>query len=291
MGSTGPAASRICGARSSRLRRARGSGQQEWPVCIAKTQYSLSDDPAVGWGGRQEHEFTVRDVRPSAGAGFVVIISGEIMTMPGLPSAPGATRFDHTAESHTALDLLSERNRPAGLSSCLNFATPSPAIRSTARRRGAATRRGSRTQCSDARAAVSAAAQSDLPDAAGRRMGCDWPGRNCLSGADARPSSACCCWAPSTARRGSRSMRPLRPDQFELCRGRLVPGWTASGRANVLDADDAGIAAQARAFLDWHRAAPFLRRLRSANGSGAGRHLSQSAPSCPPSTFRAPIPW
>ena len=83
------------------LRRARRLGQQEWPVCIAKTQYSLSDD-AGRLGRPQEHEFTVRDVRPSAGAGFMVIISGEIMTMPGLPSTPAATRFDHTAASHTA---------------------------------------------------------------------------------------------------------------------------------------------------------------------------------------------
>ena len=83
------------------LRRARRLGQQEWPVCIAKTQYSLSDD-AGRLGRPREHEFTVRDVRPSAGAGFMVIISGEIMTMPGLPSTPAATRFDHTAASHTA---------------------------------------------------------------------------------------------------------------------------------------------------------------------------------------------
>ena len=83
------------------LRRAQRLGQQGWPVCIAKTQYSLSDDPAR-LGRPQQHEFTVRDVRPSAGAGFVVIISGEIMTMPGLPRSPAATQFDHTAETHTA---------------------------------------------------------------------------------------------------------------------------------------------------------------------------------------------
>ena len=83
------------------LRRAGRLGQQDWPVCIAKTQYSLSDDAAL-LGRPAEHEFTVRDVRPSAGAGFVVIISGEIMTMPGLPKSPAATQFDHTAESHTA---------------------------------------------------------------------------------------------------------------------------------------------------------------------------------------------
>jgi len=82
------------------LRRARRLGQQDWPVCIAKTQYSLSDDPVL-LGRPTDHEFTVRDVRPSAGAGFVVIISGDIMTMPGLPRSPAATQFDHPAESHT----------------------------------------------------------------------------------------------------------------------------------------------------------------------------------------------
>ena len=65
---------------------------ESWPVCVAKTQYSLSDDPALV-GRPQGHEFTVREVRPSAGAGFVVIISGEIMTMPGLPRSPAATQF------------------------------------------------------------------------------------------------------------------------------------------------------------------------------------------------------
>ena len=83
------------------LRRARRLGQEDWPVCIAKTQYSLSDDPGL-LGRPENHEFTVRDVRPSAGAGFVVIISGEIMTMPGLPRSPAAIHFDHTAASHTA---------------------------------------------------------------------------------------------------------------------------------------------------------------------------------------------
>ncbi len=82
------------------LRRARRLGQEDWPVCIAKTQYSLSVDP-TRLGRPLDHEFTVRDVRPSAGAGFVVIISGDIMTMPGLPSSPAATQFDHTAASHT----------------------------------------------------------------------------------------------------------------------------------------------------------------------------------------------
>ncbi len=83
------------------LRRARRLGQADWPVCIAKTQYSLSDDPSR-LGRPTEHEFTVRDVRPSAGAGFVVVISGEIMTMPGLPRRPAAIQFDPAAESHTS---------------------------------------------------------------------------------------------------------------------------------------------------------------------------------------------
>ena len=59
---------------------------------MAKTQYSLSDDPAL-LGRPSDHEFTIREVRPAAGAGFVVIISGEIMTMPGLPREPAATQF------------------------------------------------------------------------------------------------------------------------------------------------------------------------------------------------------
>ena len=74
------------------LRRASRLGQDGWPICVAKTQYSLSDDPSR-LGRPTGHEFTVRELRPSAGAGFVVVISGEIMTMPGLPKAPAATRF------------------------------------------------------------------------------------------------------------------------------------------------------------------------------------------------------
>ena len=74
------------------LRRARRLGMEAWPICMAKTQYSLSDDPAL-LGRPRDHEFTIREVRPAAGAGFVVIISGEIMTMPGLPREPAATQF------------------------------------------------------------------------------------------------------------------------------------------------------------------------------------------------------
>jgi formate--tetrahydrofolate ligase len=59
------------------------------PVCIAKTQYSFSSDPTK-LGAPTGHTLTVRDVRLSAGAGFVVAICGDIMTMPGLPRVPAA---------------------------------------------------------------------------------------------------------------------------------------------------------------------------------------------------------
>jgi formate--tetrahydrofolate ligase len=59
------------------------------PVCIAKTQYSFSDDPNK-LGRPTGFRLTIRDVYPSAGAGFVVALAGDIMTMPGLPKAPAA---------------------------------------------------------------------------------------------------------------------------------------------------------------------------------------------------------
>lgn len=63
------------------------------PVCVAKTQYSLSDDPAKL--GKPEHfTITVRDLRLSSGAGFVVAYTGDIMTMPGLPKVPAANNID-----------------------------------------------------------------------------------------------------------------------------------------------------------------------------------------------------
>ena len=63
------------------------------PVCIAKTQYSFSDDPAKV-GAPSDFTVTVRNVRVCAGAGFVVILTGDIMTMPGLPKSPAAERID-----------------------------------------------------------------------------------------------------------------------------------------------------------------------------------------------------
>ncbi len=63
------------------------------PVCVAKTQYSLSDDPAK-LGRPADFAITVRDIRLSNGAGFVVALTGDIMTMPGLPKAPAAQGID-----------------------------------------------------------------------------------------------------------------------------------------------------------------------------------------------------
>lgn len=63
------------------------------PVCMAKTQYSLSDDPKL-LGRPSDFSITVREVRVSAGAGFVVALTGDVMTMPGLPKEPAANRMD-----------------------------------------------------------------------------------------------------------------------------------------------------------------------------------------------------
>ena len=68
-------------------------GYDKIPVCVAKTQYSLSDDPAK-LGKPENFEITVRDLRVSAGAGFVVAYTGDIMTMPGLPKVPAANNID-----------------------------------------------------------------------------------------------------------------------------------------------------------------------------------------------------
>ena len=64
-------------------------GYGSLPVCMAKTQYSFSTDPALR-GAPTGHSVPVREVRLSAGAGFVVAICGQIMTMPGLPRVPSA---------------------------------------------------------------------------------------------------------------------------------------------------------------------------------------------------------
>ena len=74
------------------------------PICMAKTQYSLSDDPSL-LGRPTDFTLTVRDVYVSLGAGFVVVLTGDMMTMPGLPKFPG---------SFICFSVFEERNQSQG---------------------------------------------------------------------------------------------------------------------------------------------------------------------------------
>ena len=76
-----------------KFRRLEEEGYGHLPVCIAKTQYSLSTDPSLK-GRPRDFNVPVRDVKVSAGAGFVVVSTGDIMTMPGLPKTPSAESID-----------------------------------------------------------------------------------------------------------------------------------------------------------------------------------------------------
>ena len=68
-------------------------GFGNYPICIAKTQYSFTDNPKL-LGAPEDFEVTVRQVKVSAGAGFIVVITGNILTMPGLPKVPAAEGID-----------------------------------------------------------------------------------------------------------------------------------------------------------------------------------------------------
>jgi len=72
---------------------------RHYPVCIAKTQYSFASDPAL-LGTPKGHTLEIREVRPAHGAEFVVVICGNIMTMPGLPKTPAAERIDIDENGH-----------------------------------------------------------------------------------------------------------------------------------------------------------------------------------------------
>ena len=84
---------------SRMLRQLEEQGFGGLPVCMAKTQYSFSDDPKL-LGAPEGFRITVRDLRVSAGAGFVVALTGDIMTMPGLPRVPAAEKIDVTPDGH-----------------------------------------------------------------------------------------------------------------------------------------------------------------------------------------------
>ena len=96
-------AARLYGAREvtwdgkarRRLQRIEADGYGTLPVCIAKTQYSFSTNPTMR-GAPSGHELHVREVRLAAGAGFVVMVCGDVMTMPGLPRTPASAHIDLT---------------------------------------------------------------------------------------------------------------------------------------------------------------------------------------------------
>ncbi len=83
----------ILPAAMKQIKRLEELGLDRLPICIAKTQYSLSDNPKL-LGRPKGFEISVREVKVSAGAGFIVIITGNVMTMPGLPKRPAAEQID-----------------------------------------------------------------------------------------------------------------------------------------------------------------------------------------------------
>ena len=74
-------------------------GWDKMPICMAKTQMSLSDDAKV-YGAPKDFTITVRELRPSLGAGFLVALTGKILTMPGLPKVPAANNMDFDEKGH-----------------------------------------------------------------------------------------------------------------------------------------------------------------------------------------------
>jgi formate--tetrahydrofolate ligase len=99
-------ATRIYGAKEvtadAKVRAQMASFQKDYgsfPVCVAKTQMSFSDDPSL-LGAPSGHSLHISDVRVSNGAGFIVAICGNMMTMPGLPKAPAAQRIDIDANGN-----------------------------------------------------------------------------------------------------------------------------------------------------------------------------------------------
>ncbi|PKK39551.1 Formate--tetrahydrofolate ligase [Clostridiaceae bacterium JG1575] len=84
-------------AAKKQIREITDNGLDKMPICMAKTQYSLSDNPAL-LGRPEGFEVTIKEVRVSNGAGFIVVLTGDIMVMPGLPKVPAAERMDITAE-------------------------------------------------------------------------------------------------------------------------------------------------------------------------------------------------
>jgi len=76
-----------------RIRALESDGYGDLPICMAKTQYSFSTDPALR-GRPEKFDVPLRDVKLSAGAGFIVVLTGNVLTMPGLPKNPAAEVID-----------------------------------------------------------------------------------------------------------------------------------------------------------------------------------------------------
>ncbi|ANZ33139.1 formate--tetrahydrofolate ligase [Staphylococcus carnosus] len=81
------------------LKQIKENGWDNYPVCMAKTQYSFTDDKDR-LGAPDDFEITIRELQPKTGAGFIVALTGAIMTMPGLPKKPAALNMDVTEDGH-----------------------------------------------------------------------------------------------------------------------------------------------------------------------------------------------
>ena len=81
------------------LKQFKENGWDEYPICMAKTQYSFSDD-ATALGAPTDFDITIRELEAKTGAGFIVALTGAIMTMPGLPKKPAALNMDVTEDGH-----------------------------------------------------------------------------------------------------------------------------------------------------------------------------------------------
>ncbi len=81
----------------ARIEQLEAAGYGRYPVCVAKTQYSFSTDPKLR-GAPSGHVVDIREVRLAAGAEFIVMVCGDIMTMPGLPKVPSAESIDLTED-------------------------------------------------------------------------------------------------------------------------------------------------------------------------------------------------
>src|SRR5699024_2600524 len=81
------------------LKQFKENGRDHYTVCMAKTQYSFSDDATL-LGAPEGFEITIRELEAKTGAGFIVALTGAIMTMPGLPKQPAALKMDVTDDGH-----------------------------------------------------------------------------------------------------------------------------------------------------------------------------------------------